>query len=123
MARTTPAKSTGRSQTMSSEPTTSARSPIEVWIRRTTTTSVLILAAIAAVVSFRHMHHLALTHGEGSLAAALIPLAVDGTIVAASMSLLLANRNGSRGGPLPWTMLLVSSFASLGANTPPPNQP
>ncbi|MBO3751108.1 DUF2637 domain-containing protein [Streptosporangiaceae bacterium NEAU-GS5] len=85
-------------------------------IRLTTTVSVLLLAAIAAVVSFRHMHELALLHGEDVLAAALIPLAVDGTIVAASMSLLLASRYGSRGGLLPWTLLIVASLASLGAN-------
>lgn len=94
----------------------SSPSHVETWIRRTTMASVLLLAGIAAVVSFRHMHELALAHGEDALAAALIPLAVDGTIVAASMSLLLASRNGSRGGPLPWCMLLISSLASLAAN-------
>ncbi|MFC5834885.1 DUF2637 domain-containing protein [Nonomuraea insulae] len=78
--------------------------------------AVLVLAAIAAVVSFRHMRKLALTHGEDALAAALIPLAVDGTIVAASMSLLRASRHGSRGGLLPWVLLIISSLASVGAN-------
>lgn len=34
------------------------------WIRRTTTASVLLVALIAAIVSFRHMHELALLHGE-----------------------------------------------------------
>lgn len=86
------------------------------WIRLTTTASVLLVALIAAVVSFRHMHELALLHGEDPLAAALIPLAVDGTIVAASMSLLLASRYGSRGGVLPWTLLIIASLASLSAN-------
>src|SRR3954465_6204413 len=85
-------------------------------IQLTTTISVLLLAAIAAVVSFRHMHELALLHGEDALVAALIPLAVDGTIVASSMSLLLASRYGSRGGLLPWMLLIVASLASLGAN-------
>ncbi|MGW0808917.1 DUF2637 domain-containing protein [Nonomuraea sp. NPDC002799] len=86
------------------------------WIRWTTTGAVLVLAAIAAVVSFRHMRELALAHGEDVLAAALIPLAVDGTIVAASMSLLRASRHGSRGGLLPWALLIVSGLASIGAN-------
>ncbi|NBE91837.1 DUF2637 domain-containing protein [Nonomuraea sp. KC401] len=85
-------------------------------IRRTTITGVLLLAGIAAVVSFRHMHALCLRHGEDHLAAVLIPLAVDGAIVVASMSILLANRYGSRGGVLAWTMLMVGSLASLGAN-------
>ncbi|WP_263008715.1 DUF2637 domain-containing protein [Nonomuraea phyllanthi] len=62
------------------------------------------------------MHELCLQHGEDHLASVLIPLAVDGTIVVASMSILLANRYGSRGGFLAWTMLLVGSLASLGAN-------
>src|SRR5690606_37213500 len=85
-------------------------------IQRTTITGVLLLAVIAAVVSFRHMHELCLRHGEDHLAAVLIPLAVDGTIVVASMSILLSNRCGSRGSLLAWTMLLVGSLASLGAN-------
>ncbi|MEV4390581.1 DUF2637 domain-containing protein [Nonomuraea sp. NPDC049607] len=85
-------------------------------IQRTTITGVLLLATIAAVVSFRHMHELCLRHGEDHLAAVLIPLAVDGTIVVASMSILMANRYGSRGGSLAWAMLLVGSLASLGAN-------
>ncbi|MEU8146756.1 DUF2637 domain-containing protein [Nonomuraea sp. NPDC048901] len=85
-------------------------------IRRTTITGVLFLAAIAAVVSFRHMHELCLRHGEDRLAVVLIPLAVDGTIVVASMSILLANRYGSCGGVLAWIMLGVGSLASLAAN-------
>ncbi|TMR88266.1 DUF2637 domain-containing protein [Nonomuraea basaltis] len=85
-------------------------------IQRTTIAGVTLLAVIAAVVSFRHMHELCLRHGEDPLAAVLIPLAVDGTIVVASMSILLANRYGSRGGTLAWTLLVVGSLASLGAN-------
>jgi hypothetical protein len=88
----------------------------DLWIRVTTTASVLVVAGIAAVVSFRHMHELSLAHGEDPLAAALIPLAVDGMIVTASMSLLQASRTGSRGGLLPWVMLLAGSLASLAAN-------
>jgi len=86
------------------------------WIRHTTTASVVLLAAIAAVVSYAHMHQLVLRHGESAWSAALIPLSVDGMIAAASMSLLLASRRGSRGGVLPWTLLVIASLASLGAN-------
>ncbi|MEU7829516.1 DUF2637 domain-containing protein [Nonomuraea sp. NPDC049129] len=85
-------------------------------IQRTTIGGVVLLAGIAAVVSFRHMHDLCLRHGEDRFAAVLIPLAVDGAIVVASMSILLANRYGSRGGVLAWTLLVVGSLASLGAN-------
>ncbi|MFI0425145.1 DUF2637 domain-containing protein [Spongiactinospora sp. 9N601] len=38
------------------------------------------------------MHELCLRHGEDPLAAVLITLAVDGAIVVASMSILLAGR-------------------------------
>jgi len=48
--------------------------------------------------------------------AALIPLSVDGMIVASSMSLLLDSRRSTRSGPLPWTLLLTGSTASLAAN-------
>jgi hypothetical protein len=85
-------------------------------IQRTTIAGVVFLALVAAIVSFRHMHELCLRHGEDRLAAVLIPLAVDGLIVVASMSILLANRCGSRGGALAWSLLVVGSLASLGAN-------
>src|SRR5947207_256518 len=77
------------------------------WIRRTTTATVLLLAGIAAVVSYTHMHTLALQHGEGAWASALIPLSCDGMIVASSMALLSDSRLGGRGGVLPWTLLIV----------------
>jgi hypothetical protein len=86
------------------------------WIRRTTTASVLLLAAIAAVVSYRHMHALALAVGESPWTAALIPLSVDGMILASSMTLLLDSRCGNRGGTLPWALLMTGSAASLAAN-------
>ncbi len=86
------------------------------WIRRTTTATVLLLAGIAAVVSYTHMHTLVLQHGEGVWASALIPLSCDGMIVASSMALLSDSRLGGRGGVLPWTLLIVGALASLAAN-------
>jgi hypothetical protein len=85
-------------------------------IRLTTVISVAMLAVIAAVVSFGHMRELALRHGEAWWGATLIPLSVDGMVVAASMSVLLASRMGRRGERLPWTLLVVGSLASLAAN-------
>lgn len=81
-----------------------------------TTAAVLMLARIAAVVSYSHMYELALRHGESSWRAALFPLSVDGMIVGASMTLLSDARQGRRGGLLPWTLLILGSFASLAAN-------
>ena len=85
-------------------------------IRLTTTAAVALLALIAGVVSFGHMHELARGAGEGPLTAALIPLSVDGMIVASSMSLLVDSRTGRHGGVLPWTLLVWGSAASLAAN-------
>jgi hypothetical protein len=86
------------------------------WSRWTTITAVLILAVIAAVVSYSHMYELALRHGEPAWRAALFPLSVDGMIVGASMTLLSDARNGRKGGLLPWTLLIIGSGASLAAN-------
>jgi hypothetical protein len=78
--------------------------------------SVVLLAAIAGVVSYGHMHVLALEHGQGSWASAMIPLSVDGMIVASSMSLLLDSRLGHRGGILRWVLLMIGALGSLAAN-------
>jgi len=75
-----------------------------------------LLALIAGVVSFGHMHELALAAGEDQFTAALIPFSVDGMIVASSLSLLVDSRSGRRGGGLPWTLLVLGSAASLAAN-------
>lgn len=78
--------------------------------------TVVLLAAIAAIVSYRHLHMLAVRHGESSWSAALVPLSVDGMILASSMALLADSRRGRRGGLLPWTLLVVGSLASVAAN-------
>jgi hypothetical protein len=77
---------------------------------------VVLLAGIAGVVSYRHMHALAVAHGESACTAMLIPLSVDGMVVAWSMTLLADSRAGRRGGLLPCVLLAVGSAASLGAN-------
>ncbi|WP_067608971.1 DUF2637 domain-containing protein [Nocardiopsis listeri] len=86
------------------------------WSRWVTIAAVLLLALIAAVVSYSHMYELALRHGEPEWRAALFPLSVDGMIVASSMTLLSDARNGRKGGILPWTLLIIGSGASLAAN-------
>ncbi len=48
------------------------------WSRWVTIAAVLLLAGIAAVVSYSHMYELALRHGEPEWRAALFPLSVDG---------------------------------------------
>ncbi len=58
--------------------------------RAVTAAAVLLVAVIAAVVSFVHIEHLAVTHGQTKLAALLLPLSIDGTVAAASMVMLRA---------------------------------
>ncbi|TMR00545.1 DUF2637 domain-containing protein [Actinomadura soli] len=85
-------------------------------IRWASTASVIVLAGIAAVISYKHMYHLVLRYGETSWTAALLPVSVDGMIAVASMSLLVDSRQGRRSGLLPWTLLVLGSAASLAAN-------
>jgi Protein of unknown function (DUF2637) len=85
-------------------------------IRWTTTVSVVVLAGIAAIVSYRHMFVLVHRYGETSWTAVLLPVSVDGMIVASSMSLLASSRQVERSGVLPWVLLVVGSVASLAAN-------
>ncbi|MGW3352156.1 DUF2637 domain-containing protein [Nonomuraea rubra] len=93
------------------------RSPLpDRRIHRATTATVIVLAAIAAAISYRHLHMLAMRHGETAWSAALLPISVDGMILAASLTLLADSRRGRRGGPLPWGLLILGSLASVGAN-------
>jgi Protein of unknown function (DUF2637) len=85
-------------------------------IRWATTLSVIVLAIIAAIISYKHMYLLVRRYGETSWTAALLPFSVDGMIAASSMSLLLDSRQGRRSGMLPWTLLIIGSAASLAAN-------
>jgi hypothetical protein len=85
-------------------------------IRWTTTLSVVVLAGIAAVLSYKHMFILVQRYGETSWTSTLLPVSVDGMIAASSMTLLADSRNGRRSGLLPWTLLVIGSVASLAAN-------
>ncbi|MBL7498268.1 DUF2637 domain-containing protein [Frankia sp. CNm7] len=88
----------------------------DVWTRLATVAAVLTVAGIAAAVSYKHMHGVALEHGEDPVAAAIIPISVDGLIVAASLTLLADSRAGRRRTWLPYTLLVLGSAASLAAN-------
>ena len=68
------------------------------WIRRTATGCVALLALIAGIVSYLHMHQLVELHGQPGWVVALTPLSVDGMIAAASTTLLADSRAGSGAG-------------------------
>jgi len=82
------------------------------WI---TAAAVAAVAVVAAAASYSHMHDLAVQAGEGEMARVL-PLSVDGLVVAATMTLLSARRSGRRAGALPWAALFLGLGASLAAN-------
>jgi hypothetical protein len=85
-------------------------------VRHGTTTAVLLVAVIAAIVSFVHIEHLAVTHGQTSLAAYLLPMSIDGTVAASSLVMLRAARLGLDTPALARIMLGLSVAATLGAN-------
>lgn len=76
-------------------------------IRMTTALAVATVAAVAAVISYRHAYELVSTHGETGVTARLMPFTVDGLILAASMLILDANRRHqprtSPGALVPWS--------------------
>lgn len=81
-----------------------------------TTGCVAMLVLIAGTVSYLHMYMLVELHGQPGWVAALTPLSVDGTIVAASTTLLADSRSGGRGEVMPWTLVVMGSPATLAAN-------
>ncbi|ADP84899.1 DUF2637 domain-containing protein [Frankia inefficax] len=88
----------------------------ELWIRLATVAAVVIVAIIAGIVSYRHMAGVAREHGEDHTTAAIVPISVDGLIVAASLTLLADSRAGRRRSPLPYALLTLASAASIAAN-------
>ncbi len=85
-------------------------------IRITTALAVATVAAVAAVVSYRHAYELVSTHGETGVTARLVPFTVDGLILAASMLILDANRRNRRVPPLARWCLAAGILATIGAN-------
>ncbi|OHV63681.1 hypothetical protein BCD48_37785 [Pseudofrankia sp. BMG5.36] len=88
----------------------------ELWIRLATVAAVVTVALIAGAVSYRHMAGVAREHGEDRVTAAIVPISVDGLIVAASLTLLADSRAGRRRSPLPYALLALASAASIAAN-------
>lgn len=88
---------------------------VPAWARVVTVGAVLVVSAVAAVVSYAHMRHLATEAGE-AWRADILPLSVDGLLVAASLVIFVRRRAGLRAGALPWVGLLLGVGASVAAN-------
>lgn len=89
--------------------------PVPAWVRGVTTLAVVLVALVAAVVSYEHMRALAVLAGEG-WRSWLLPVSVDGLVVAGSMTMLVRRRAGQPAGPLTWAALVLGLGASLAAN-------
>jgi Protein of unknown function (DUF2637) len=85
-------------------------------IRITTAIAVATVAAVAAVISYRHAYELVSTHGEAGATARLVPFTVDGLILAASMTTLDANRRHRPVPTLARWCLAAGILATIGAN-------
>jgi len=85
-------------------------------IRFATAAVVCAVAAFAAVVSYSHIYGLGRAHGQDGTAARLLPLSVDGLILAASLVLLHEARNGRDAPGLARFMLWLGIGATIGAN-------
>jgi hypothetical protein len=83
--------------------------------RRTAVSSVLLVALVAAVCSYCHMQHLAQRAGE-EWRSWIIPLSVDGMLVASTLAIVDRRRAGLNAGWVPWMGLSLGILASLAAN-------
>jgi len=88
----------------------------EAAVRRMAAAAVLLVAAIAAVISYVHIERLAVTHGQSALAAYLLPLSIDGTVAAASLAMLRTARAGLDAPRLARFMLGLAVAATLASN-------
>lgn len=91
----------------------------DVAIKWAGASAVMVVAAIAAYISYRHAYELAVTHGEAESTARLWPLTVDGTIFAASLVILQSARRGIKGWGELWlayVMLAAGIAATIAAN-------
>jgi hypothetical protein len=85
-------------------------------VRITTALAVVMVAAVAAVISYRHAYELVRAHGESGVTARLVPFTVDGLIWAASMVMLDASRRQQSMPALAKWSLGVGITATIGAN-------
>jgi Protein of unknown function (DUF2637)/Lsr2 len=93
------------------------RSRTDSTIRLATALSVAAVALIAAVISYGHIYHVAIGHGQTTLDARLLPFSVDGLIAAASLTLFYASRNRLPSPGLARWMLALGVGATIAVNS------
>jgi len=91
-------------------------SPADRLIRAITAATVVLLGAVAAIVSYTHALGVALAHGQAGATAHLTPLTVDGLVLVAGLILLDSARRGLRAPALAWVALGLGIGATLAVN-------
>lgn len=86
------------------------------WYKRAVMAAVILVAAIAAAVSFLHIRDVAIRYGQPPLAAYLLPVSVDGLVTVCSVALLRAARLGLSAPGLARGGLALGVLATLAAN-------
>lgn len=81
-----------------------------------TTAAVLVVAVIAAAVSFVHVAELALRYGQPPMAAYLLPVSIDGLVAVASLVMVRAARLGVSAPWLARTGLVLAVLATVACN-------
>lgn len=91
-------------------------------IRNATAAVVVAVAAFAAVISYQHIYFVARHHGQDGSASGLLPLSVDGLILAASLVMLHESRAGRDTPHLTrfalWLGIVVTVAANVGYGVP-----
>jgi len=85
-------------------------------IRRITALSVVAVATVAGIVSYRHGVTVARTHGETGFTGICYPVTIDGLVLAASMSILSAARHRAATPVMAWWLLSAGIIATVGVN-------
>ena len=85
-------------------------------IRGATAAVVTAVALGAAVVSYNHIYDLGRLHGGDPTASTILPLTIDGTILAMSLVMLHEARQGRRAPARAWVMLMFGILATIAAN-------
>ena len=81
-----------------------------------TASAVMLVAAIAAVISYQHVVALAIRYGQPPLAAYLLAVSIDGLVAVSSLVMLRAARIGVSAPWLARTGLVLAVIATLGCN-------
>ena len=89
----------------------------DVALKRLAAFAVVVVATVAAIVSYAHIFKLAMHLGQSRPLAILMPLSVDGAVGAASASLLSAARSARHKAPVVTKLMLAAGVAAtLAAN-------